>query len=181
MRCPRCADALSLVAAGDAPVLACAACGGVWMDGPTAHRFAEALHGEHPAVQAARSAAEASLYDLTQLDDLLCCPVCEGALRRFTHEASGVELDTCGVHGIWFDRHELERAVQSPQQSGDAIDQAVSDSSFTGAAWVVADVADDVQHFGGVDLLGDVVVGAAELAGSMLSGAVDLLTGVFSD
>mgnify|MGYP003885863967 CR=1 FL=1 len=199
-RCPRCSSSLSSVHRDEVHLLACSGCGGVWMSGATLDRFVEALLTQPEAVQAAEQVAASALFEFEPDPDVIGCSTCRRTME-ITRHPSGVELDVCAEHGVWFDRHELPRVVRDPEglaavkaaQSHLQPQRVPSPTGLGGevatdALLVTAHVADSVA-LSGADL-GDVADlaaggvsvagGALELLGELGSGAVELVFGVLS-
>jgi len=105
-RCGRCK--IELQPAGSNGALACSSCGGEFCERATL----EAL------VQDARLAASTRGYVRPRLSladpvRYVACPVCgELMLRRNFGDASGVVVDVCTRHGVWFDRGELVQVLE---------------------------------------------------------------------
>jgi Zn-finger nucleic acid-binding protein len=87
-------------------VLACMSCGGVWMDGAAYKKMASQMESEVlDLAELATSHAERRGATIPQ-DSANACPDCSISLTRTTR--SGVTLDVCKDHGVWFDRGELQ-------------------------------------------------------------------------
>jgi Zn-finger nucleic acid-binding protein len=118
--CVRCQ--IELMPIGTEGVLACSACGGEFCD-------RAALES---ALQKARLSASSRPYarPVLSLTDPICyvpCPVCrELMIRRNFGVSSGVVVDVCSHHGVWFDRGELAQ-VLAFCASG-ALDEAVANA-----------------------------------------------------
>ncbi|MBK7582185.1 MAG: zf-TFIIB domain-containing protein [Myxococcales bacterium] len=108
--CPRCGLALSAAHSGAAALHGCRSCGGVWLDGATAARLTQALDGATYTLLEAGAGQATAPVDPARA---IVCPECRAPLTRWTVQSAGVEVDTCGNHGTWFDRHELQRIAQS--------------------------------------------------------------------
>lgn len=53
------------------------------------------------------------------------CPWCGQSMHICLTRLAGVEIDVCASHGVWFDRHELERVSQAVARiTGHALPQA---------------------------------------------------------
>lgn len=114
--CPRCENKLLIPGrAGDARVLRCLRCNGTWV--PKGQ--AVALRASFPEVgplqkekieRIRRYGAKRNLSDGVQY---LACPNCKNLMtrRQFT-VGSGIVVDRCLSHGVWFDGGELELAAQ---------------------------------------------------------------------
>ena len=59
----------------------------------------------------------------------LACARCGRAMRRFNYAGdSGIYLDICGSHGIWFDGDELRRVARYVESGGLAVSLARRDA-----------------------------------------------------
>ena len=113
--CPSCrAPGLAARALGGARLWGCGGCGGVWADSASFKKVCE-----DRAVQAVYLGkgsplpASGAVADPTR-DRVVYrpCPVCGELMNRFNFSGtSGVILDACRPHGVWFDADELRRIV----------------------------------------------------------------------
>lgn len=114
LSCPTCRrpelDAREL---GGARLAFCAGCGGVWADAASFKKICE-----DRATQAAYLGAGSALERPEASDPSAGgvfyrpCAVCGEIMNRFNFAAcSGVILDACKPHGVWFDPDELRRIV----------------------------------------------------------------------
>ena len=120
-KCPRCSGSLRVHLLPDAEVVECAGesgCGGLWCTRETFERLQRAARraastGESDSPVAPRvqmlGAPEGSKRQY------IPCLACDDFMQRrqFRHQnrATGIVLDVCKEHGIWFDRDELEAAL----------------------------------------------------------------------
>jgi len=113
--CPSCRapETFSSRAVGAARLAGCAKCGGVWADVDSFKRLCE-----DRATQAAYLGTGALAAPPVQFDPSCGaivyrpCPVCTDLMNRFNFAGcSGVILDACKPHGVWFDPDELRRIV----------------------------------------------------------------------
>lgn len=116
IRCPRCKD-VELVGTlvGEHRVGECLRCTGLFVEHPVLERItrrAEERAGMRlRPIEVASSSAETSAY--------LLCPRCEVHMGRTQFgERSGIVIDVCAQHGVWFDRDELARAVEFVDAGG---------------------------------------------------------------
>jgi len=100
MQCPKCSGA-TLTAAGQHR--ACEHCGGIFVSEAA---FAEMLATMSASGDTQRTLAD---YPIGTEPCAHACPHCSGAMLSSSIERLHVER--CAVHGIWFDRTELERAL----------------------------------------------------------------------
>ena len=116
--CPACLVALVRSKVGDLDVQACQACGGLWLDravfeqlGASRERQGAVL-GVLPAPTAPPMAAMEPVHYRP-------CPACTKRMNRMNYaRRSGVVLDVCKEHGIWFDKDELRRVLAFISQGG---------------------------------------------------------------
>lgn len=118
--CPACEEGHKLVSRpldGDATVLECGCCGGLWLGHEVFGllqerallREIQCLRNSHPS--APPTVQKGPLYRR--------CAVCGQRMnRRNFQNASGVVMDVCAGHGVWFDLGELERILQWIQNGG---------------------------------------------------------------
>jgi Zn-finger nucleic acid-binding protein len=111
-RCPRCAGELVLREIAEGHYTECTSCAGIWLDPTSFDRLVEkkdqsAPGAAFPFPQAKRPAAEAA-----STVKYIPCPVCGQFMHRKNFgSTSGIIIDWCKGHGIWFDTHELEKVV----------------------------------------------------------------------
>lgn len=111
-KCPRCLVEMGSVDIGQAAVLECAACFGLWLDTDSfekicADREQQAVVLGTPVHVPSGSAKTGDTVKYVP------CPDCAQLMNRvnFAH-CSGVIIDLCKKHGVWFDRDELSRIVE---------------------------------------------------------------------
>lgn len=109
--CPACVKPLAATQVGELDVQECRACGGLWLDRAmfeqlgTSRERQGAVFGALPAPSAPpRATLEPVRYRP--------CPACAQRMNRVNYaKRSGVVLDVCKAHGIWFDQDELRRVL----------------------------------------------------------------------
>lgn len=115
LECPSCETAdFSVRSSGGARLAACGACAGVWADVDSFKRLCEdrearaAYLGEGSPLGNPDAADDPSRSAIRYRR----CPVCGEFMNRFNFAGrSGVILDACKPHGVWFDPDELRRIV----------------------------------------------------------------------
>jgi Zn-finger nucleic acid-binding protein len=118
--CPRCrltrpGAMMDVVEIGDVIIDECGACGGIWADHPTFTHICENANVRNEALR--RLGTRKGQAD--EIVRYLKCPVCdEQMVRRNYARRSGVIVDFCVEHGLWFDRDELRRVVEFIQSGG---------------------------------------------------------------
>lgn len=109
--CPACAKALASAKVGDVEVGECLACGGLWLDRVVFEQLGTSRERQG-AVLGALPAPEKPPVAKLEPVQYRPCPACHQRMNRVNYaRRSGVVLDVCKAHGIWFDRDELRRVL----------------------------------------------------------------------
>lgn len=109
--CPACAKALAAGRVGDLTVQECLACGGLWLDRAAFEQLG-ASRERQGAVLGALPAPAAPPVSALEAVRYRPCPACAKRMNRVNYaRRSGVVLDVCKAHGLWFDRDELRRVL----------------------------------------------------------------------
>jgi Zn-finger nucleic acid-binding protein len=110
--CPSCADATTLMAIEleEYRLEECAACTGVFVE----HLVLERISRRTDAERGVRARpAPKSTIDATAPVRYRKCPLCADVMtRRNFGDRSGVIVDICARHGVWFDSDELTRILE---------------------------------------------------------------------
>lgn len=111
--CPRCNKPLFPKEAADCHFEACDACGGLWVDHVVVEKIV-AKAQERKSLNALLGKSPLRSSQLTRHKvRYLACPVCKALMfRRNFAQKSGVIVDECTAHGIWFDHHELAAILE---------------------------------------------------------------------
>ena len=109
--CPRCNQYMQQRALNQILLTECDKCGGLWIDAETFHRIC-ADRENQSAVLGSVLGPDAQVT-IEKSPRYLACPRCGQLMNRlnFAHH-SGVIIDICKPHGIWFDRDELRRIIE---------------------------------------------------------------------
>jgi Zn-finger nucleic acid-binding protein len=126
--CPRCQHALEERAVGSEFILACTACGGVWLDVGQAKAVFERRAVEQDLVEGSEAIAFQSRAQPADTGSAALCPV--GGEEMILCEAAGIRIDQCAEHGTWFDAHELRRIVDAAD-APTALDTALETAKET--------------------------------------------------
>lgn len=122
-KCPRGCGAMKRVTLGDVQLDECPQCNGLWLDPETFDHLcakrdqsASALFGAAPATA---SGGAAHAPPATETVRYVPCPICAKLMNRTNFaRVSGVIIDTCKPHGVWFDADELRRVLEFVQGGG---------------------------------------------------------------
>ncbi len=111
--CPSCREPLSARSLGKAVLFGCARCAGVWADAASfkticADRETQSAYLGEGALLAGPPASDPQSSPIVYRP----CAVCAELMNRFNFAGcSGVILDSCRPHGVWFDPEELRGIV----------------------------------------------------------------------
>ena len=118
MACPDCKEALMKASVGGIDLSQCHRCGGVWLSRELFERVA-ADREERGTVLGALPGDQAKGVIASETIHYRPCPVCSRMMNRTNYgRSSGVILDTCKDHGLWFDKDELRRVLEFIQKGG---------------------------------------------------------------
>ena len=113
--CPRCNQKMEVLSIGNCDVLECPGCLGLWVD-PATFEGICADREQHSAVL---GSAAVQKPDLTAKVNYIPCPDCSQLMNRANFaRCSGVIIDLCKKHGIWFDHDELSRIIEFIHSGG---------------------------------------------------------------
>jgi Zn-finger nucleic acid-binding protein len=109
--CPACTKPLASSRIGEVEVQACQACGGLWLDRPVFEQLGASRERQGALLGALPSPAEPVAATLEPVR-YRPCPACNQRMNRVNYaKRSGVVLDVCKAHGLWFDPNELRRVL----------------------------------------------------------------------
>jgi len=109
--CPACAKPLAEVQIGDLEVRSCQACGGLWLDRAVFEQLGASRERQGAVLGALPAPSAPPVIALDQVH-YRPCPACGQRMNRVNYaRQSGVVLDVCKAHGLWFDRDELRRVL----------------------------------------------------------------------
>jgi Zn-finger nucleic acid-binding protein len=119
MRCPRCRAALVASMVSDTLVDCCEGCGGLWLDHEVLERMLDDER-RRPTVEVALGRLPpAPLVVDSRKVVYVPCPECATLMNRKNFaNRSGVIVDVCPAHGIWFDQGELARIIGFVRSGG---------------------------------------------------------------
>ncbi|HJL15447.1 MAG TPA: zf-TFIIB domain-containing protein [Sandaracinaceae bacterium LLY-WYZ-13_1] len=116
-RCPGCAaDTLHVIVVGDHRIRECPACAGVMVDHDTLERITHAREAEAGVrLTGGPRKAELTIEPVRYRR----CPTCARVMtRRNFGRSSGVIVDVCKDHGVWFDPDELTQVLDFVASGG---------------------------------------------------------------
>ncbi len=111
--CPRCSTDLDAMVVDKTLIDACPDCGGLWLDHTAFESIVQSRQFSDlsSALNIPTWNRQENHFQASEKDALYVrCPVCEHFMHRRNYaRRSGIILDVCAAHGIWFDANELSR------------------------------------------------------------------------
>lgn len=118
LQCPECRAPMVKAAVGKLELDQCHRCGGVWLDCGLFEKAA-ADREERGTVLGALPGEQGKAPLAAGAVRYRPCPACGKLMNRTNYgRISGVILDTCKEHGLWFDKDELRRVLEFIQKGG---------------------------------------------------------------
>jgi len=118
LSCPQCRIPMKAQLVGESEIAQCAKCGGIWVDH---ERFRELSAQRVETGKAAFAAGAKPHVEALSADSIRYrpCPLCHQFMNRINFgKHSGVILDACKSHGLWFDRDELRHVMKFIESGG---------------------------------------------------------------
>jgi Zn-finger nucleic acid-binding protein len=113
--CPRCRKPMQGKQVGEFSVIECLQCGGFFVPNDVFDMMQE---NSHRVIFPANGIPKAQM-DPTEAVRYVRCPICRQMMNRMNFaRVSGVILDICKPHGIWFDAGELEKIMDFIARGG---------------------------------------------------------------
>jgi Zn-finger nucleic acid-binding protein len=117
-KCPRCKTVMQVATIGNSKVLECASCLGLWLKTSAFEKIC-ADKEQQSAVLGNASLADVDRTTSATKVTYIPCPECSQLMNRANFaRCSGVIIDLCKQHGIWFDRDELSHIVEFIRSGG---------------------------------------------------------------
>jgi len=108
--CPACGKPLGAGQVGGLETQPCLACGGLWLDRAVFEQLGTSRERQGSALGALPAPAIPPV--VPGQVQYRPCPACGQRMNRVNYaRQSGVVLDVCKAHGLWFDRDELRRVL----------------------------------------------------------------------
>jgi Zn-finger nucleic acid-binding protein len=117
-KCPHCTGEMFGGSVGTTTVHECSRCFGLWLDRTSFDAVCRDRERQ-ASLLAERPQAELGQGGGLEPVRYRTCPVCIQLMNRVNYAGcSGVIIDVCPAHGVWFDRDELQRIVAFLQSGG---------------------------------------------------------------
>ena len=117
--CPRCRVQLNLLQVKDSDLCECQKCGGLWADVETFENIC-ASRENRAAVLSLISTRHSALENKHPARiNYVPCPDCKQLMNRNNFaRSSGVIIDICKHHGVWFEAEELPKIIEFIRRGG---------------------------------------------------------------
>lgn len=123
LRCPGCGGDMRHEQVGEVTMHQCGGCGTAWL---APENFTKLVTDREARGTVAASGANAAGLNkpkpfrvASTATRYVRCPVCNAMMNRVNFsDTSGVIIDTCASHGIWFERDELHAILSFVEQGG---------------------------------------------------------------
>lgn len=116
-KCPRCKQKLEALMVGSTHLRECTRCGGLWTDVKTFETIC--AEKETHSVVLSFIANRSSELTGPPVINYVPCPDCGELMNRSNFaRTSGVVVDLCKQHGVWFDRDELPKIIDFIDNGG---------------------------------------------------------------
>jgi Zn-finger nucleic acid-binding protein len=114
--CPRCKIKLNSLQIEDISLLECQKCGGFWSDADTFENICAEKESQANVLFFVRNKQfPKNIIPINYVP----CPDCKQLMNRNNFaRSSGVILDICKQHGVWFDAEELPKIIEFISQGG---------------------------------------------------------------
>lgn len=114
--CPRCRSDLTLIEVDNVSLLECERCAGVWCDVDTFESICSEKEGQAAVI---KRLGDIGGGEHPSEIRYVPCPSCGVLMNRSNFaRISGIVIDSCKPHGVWFDAQELPNIVRFIQKGG---------------------------------------------------------------
>ena len=118
VNCPDCKSAMHHVSVGETDFMECNDCASTWIEADVFTRMCVDREQRGAVAATVGSAAKAPALRATGVR-YLPCPVCKKTMSRQNFgRRSGVIIDVCKGHGVWFERGELQAVMAFIDRGG---------------------------------------------------------------
>ncbi len=118
LKCPRCKIDMASIQLGSETMRECEQCDGLWVEVAEFEKICASREEQAAVLGRASSAPNDPAPGETTIR-YIPCPHCAQLMNRINFaRCSGVIVDICKAHGIWFDRDELSRIIQFVREGG---------------------------------------------------------------
>jgi Zn-finger nucleic acid-binding protein len=117
--CPKCEINLEQVMIGTVPVNECTQCHGIWVQTATFDEICSDQEAQSAVLGLPHQTFKPGEQPIDMRIRYFPCPSCQALMNRVNFaRCSGVIIDVCRIHGVWFEKDELHRIVQFIRNGG---------------------------------------------------------------
>lgn len=117
--CPRCKAKLNRLQIEEINLRECGRCDGLWMDSETFENVCADRESQSTVLSLIATKHHAAENKTPAKVNYVPCPDCRQLMNRNNFaRASGVIVDLCKQHGVWFDAEELPRIIEFVRKGG---------------------------------------------------------------
>lgn len=181
IQCPGCRIKLVVASLGGHKMHQCERCGGLWLATDGFEKLASAREKCHLALPVAKAGSPATTKAAITYRP---CPVCKRLMNRYNYaRISGIILDSCRDHGLWFDSDELRQCLVFIEKGGLDDSRKREMEKLEMERRLLA--SEKAQTHMGMDLSAPSQMewgtGKNQILGSVLIGAAQTLWDIFND
>ena len=116
--CPRCKHELQLIKIDSTNIRECTSCGGLWANTDTFEDLCANKEQQSAVLNYVGSQTRAAPLSIAPIS-YVPCPICKLLMNRSNFaRISGVIIDLCKQHGVWFDADELPKIIDFIDKGG---------------------------------------------------------------
>lgn len=120
--CPRCKSSLHTRETAGVQIDHCLECGGLWLEHAVLQQLLDHRGQKKAAESYLRKLKPQAAFKLDQKVVYLKCPDCSKLMhRRNFGQSSGIIVDECAAHGIWFDADELAGVIDFARRTQNGV------------------------------------------------------------
>jgi len=117
--CPRCDSKLNLLQIEEINFRECRRCDGLWADAETFENVCVSRESQAAVLGFISTRHRAAENVISAKVNYVPCPDCRQLMNRSNFaRSSGVIIDLCKNHGVWFDAEELPRIIEFVREGG---------------------------------------------------------------
>ncbi len=114
--CPRCKVKMQLIEVDEIKLSECERCEGIWSDVDTFEAICASRENQSAILKKLDEILHHPKFERVQY---VPCPNCKQLMNRSNFaRVSGIVIDTCKEHGVWFDAEELPRIIGFIRKGG---------------------------------------------------------------
>src|SRR5687768_4585534 len=120
LKCPKCKSDMLAITLGGSAMRECESCGGLWLEVAAFERLCADREHQSAVLGMPSPVVRHQIHPAEEIKvRYIPCPQCGQLMNRMNFaRCSGVIVDICRGHGIWFDREELRGIIEFIRAGG---------------------------------------------------------------